>query len=175
VTPLLGVTATGRSPRGAYFAQILERAVSELVPAGQVADVVEALRDLLAVARLAYPPSWVSPTVFAREALAAASNTSGRIAAALASLDPFGLFLMIACRLDERAALERLDGRYVAPLAGDLAPLGPPALVVAATERARNAALVEYAGRARLRTWLRTRAVREVRAIAADGWHQGQA
>jgi hypothetical protein len=162
---LIGPSATARSPRGNAMARILARAIRDVVPRHEADGVIETLRDMLALAYVVHRYSWVSATIFAREAVGSAMRGRPPLVATLARLDAPGVFLVIACRAGVHEARGQLDS-VLAQIAFELAATAPDGTSLStAVARSRVAFVDEYGGLARCRTWLRARTVRELHRL----------
>lgn len=162
------------APRDERSAAGPDDAASE-VPDDMASDVRALAAEWVAAGRAAWPALALDEARFAAEVMARlpgfATATAAERMAAGRAVHAADLWLTLACAAGDPAALRAFDQQYLAPLVGALGKLGLSAdqrdevaqelrerlLVADGGEPPR---IAEFSGRAELRTWMRTAAVR---------------
>lgn len=175
---LIGLTAPSTRPRSEDVGRRLDAVVrtTRLCPAADVADVVELLRDLLALATKVHDRSWLLPEDFGAHALHHAAEASPlRLTDALVRMRGADLYLALACGLRNPEAITELERWIFAEADVVVAATSSVAEVrtavrdrlLSSTGSAPEPLIMSYPGVVSLRSWLRVAAVRQMQALRA--------
>lgn len=176
---LIGLVAPSTRPRSPDVARRLEVVVrtARVCSAPQTLEVVELLRDLLALATKVHDRSWLTPEDFGAHALHHASECGPlSLTDALVRMRGADLYLALACGLRNPAAIAELE-RWIYTEADlvvaahasvdEVRGLVRDRLLSPSSAAAPEPLILAYPGVVSLRSWLRVAAVRQMQALRA--------